>query len=79
MPADHPDFPDAIERARVNAPFLAQALERLPDLAETLSGGKIHEALEQARGAGDGVAEREKPAPSGSARHRLGVPAQPRC
>ena len=49
------DYPNAIERARTHSPFLAQALERLPELGETLAAGRIDEALAQARGAGDGA------------------------
>ena len=49
------DFGDAIERARNHAPFLADALERLPELAETLAAGRIENALAQACVAGDGA------------------------
>lgn len=43
---------DAIERARAHAPFLAKALERLPDLAALLEAGDGEAALEWARRAG---------------------------
>ncbi|HEY0327142.1 MAG TPA: bifunctional [glutamine synthetase] adenylyltransferase/[glutamine synthetase]-adenylyl-L-tyrosine phosphorylase [Allosphingosinicella sp.] len=52
---DSSDFADATERARTHAPFLAQALERLPELGETLAAGRIDEALAQARAAGEGA------------------------
>ncbi|QGN55064.1 bifunctional [glutamate--ammonia ligase]-adenylyl-L-tyrosine phosphorylase/[glutamate--ammonia-ligase] adenylyltransferase [Novosphingobium sp. Gsoil 351] len=46
-------FSDAIERARSHAPFLASALDVLPELRETLAAGRIDEALLMARAAGD--------------------------
>ncbi len=39
------DWTEAIERARVNAPFLASALERLPDIADLLARGEGEAAL----------------------------------
>ena len=51
--ADAALFSQAIARARIHAPFLADALERLPELAETLAAGKLDEALAQARTAGE--------------------------
>lgn len=47
-----PDWPGAIQRARAYAPFLADALARLPELGETLAAGRWDEALAMARGAG---------------------------
>ncbi|MCA1662032.1 MAG: glutamine-synthetase adenylyltransferase [Novosphingobium sp.] len=52
-----PDFADATERARTHAPFLANALERLPELGEALAAGRIEEALVQARAAGEGASD----------------------
>ena len=46
-------FCGAIERARRFAPFLAGALDALPDLRETLAAGRLDEALAMARAAGD--------------------------
>ena len=48
-----PDWPGAIRRARAHAPFLADALDRLPELGETLAAGRWDEALALARGAGE--------------------------
>ncbi len=47
------DWPDAIRRARRHAPFLADALDRLPELGETLAAGRLDEALIMARAAGN--------------------------
>ncbi|ALE17678.1 Glutamate-ammonia-ligase adenylyltransferase [Altererythrobacter epoxidivorans] len=47
---------DALVRARAEAPFLALALDRQPDLAGLLAGGEIEAALEWAASAGDGAA-----------------------
>ena len=46
-------FADAIGRARSHAPFLAGALEALPELRETLAAGRLDEALALARAAGE--------------------------
>ncbi len=46
------DWPDAIRRARAEAPFLCRGLDRLPDLAAMLEMGRIDEALAFARYAG---------------------------
>ncbi|MDP3675149.1 MAG: bifunctional [glutamate--ammonia ligase]-adenylyl-L-tyrosine phosphorylase/[glutamate--ammonia-ligase] adenylyltransferase [Novosphingobium sp.] len=46
-------FGRAITRARSHAPFLANALEALPELGETLAAGKLDEALAMARAAGE--------------------------
>ena len=51
--ADPPDFASAIDRAQSHAPFLADAIGRLPELAATLAAGRIDEALAQARAAGE--------------------------
>ena len=45
-------FAEAIERAARHAPFLARALEALPNLRETLATGRIDEALAMAHAAG---------------------------
>ena len=47
-----PDWTSAVARARRNAPFLAQGLERLPDLAALLVSGEGEAALAWARQAG---------------------------
>ena len=47
-----PDWTSAVARARRNAPFLAQGLERLPDLAALLVSGEGEAALDWARQAG---------------------------
>ena len=46
------DWPDALRRARAEAPFLCRGLDRLPALAELLAQGRIEEALAEARAAG---------------------------
>ena len=46
------DWPEAISRARSNAPFLAGLLDRQPELAAMLESGDAHKALELARQAG---------------------------
>lgn len=43
------DWPDAIHRARAEAPFLCRGLDRLPDLAALLETGRIEDALALAR------------------------------
>ncbi|MBO6768857.1 MAG: bifunctional [glutamine synthetase] adenylyltransferase/[glutamine synthetase]-adenylyl-L-tyrosine phosphorylase [Erythrobacter sp.] len=43
------DWTSAIDRARAHAPFLARALERLPDLAERLAAGEGEAALRLAK------------------------------
>lgn len=47
------DWDSAYRRARAHSPFLAQALERLPALAELLEAGEGEAALALARGAGE--------------------------
>jgi len=47
------DWPGALQRARAFAPFLADALERLPELGETLAAGRLDEAVAFARAAGN--------------------------
>lgn len=49
------EWQSAIDRARAHAPFLAQGLDRLPDLAALLGAGKGEEALDRARVAGAGA------------------------
>jgi glutamate-ammonia-ligase adenylyltransferase len=48
-----PDWASALHRARNHAPFLARALERLPELAELLAAGEGEAALAWARGQGE--------------------------
>ncbi|WP_209348960.1 bifunctional [glutamine synthetase] adenylyltransferase/[glutamine synthetase]-adenylyl-L-tyrosine phosphorylase [Pontixanthobacter sp. CEM42] len=52
-----PDWQSAMERARAYSPFLCNALERQPELAELLANGHGEEALEWAKQAGDGVSD----------------------
>ena len=49
------DWDIALERARAHSPFLARGLERLPELADLLSGGKGEDALSLAKLAGAGI------------------------
>ena len=49
------DWQEALERARAHAPFLANALDRLPELAALLAAGDGSGALAWARAAGAGV------------------------
>jgi glutamate-ammonia-ligase adenylyltransferase len=51
------DWADALARARANAPFLAGALDRLPDYADLLAAGEIEAALAAARRAGEGAGD----------------------
>ena len=46
------DWTGAIERARAHAPFLALAMDRLPELTAIMVGGKGEEALRIAKAAG---------------------------
>lgn len=55
--ANAPDWTRTLDLARTHAPFLARALDRLPDLAALLAQGQIEEALDRARAAGDGEAD----------------------
>jgi glutamate-ammonia-ligase adenylyltransferase len=50
-----PDWTGAIARAQAHAPFLANALERLPDLAALLAAGEGAKALARAKTAGEGI------------------------
>ncbi|WP_374407569.1 bifunctional [glutamate--ammonia ligase]-adenylyl-L-tyrosine phosphorylase/[glutamate--ammonia-ligase] adenylyltransferase [Pelagerythrobacter sp.] len=50
-----PDWPEAIARARANAPFLARALDRQPELEALLAEGDGEAALAWARQAGSGA------------------------
>ncbi len=54
-----PDWPDAISRARVHAPFLARGLDRLPELARLLEAGQAEDALLWAKAAGAGIEDVE--------------------
>lgn len=49
------DWQNALQRAKAEAPFLARALERQPELANLLVSGNIEGALEFARSAGEGA------------------------
>ncbi len=49
------DWQEALERARAHAPFLAHALDRLPELAVLLESGKGEAALAWAGAAGAGI------------------------
>lgn len=49
-----PDWAHALQRARVEAPFLARGLDRLPDLEALLAAGRIEDALAAAHKAGLG-------------------------
>lgn len=51
------DWTGAISRARAHAPYLAGALDRLPELAEILGSGDGAGALGWARAAGEGTAD----------------------
>ena len=50
-----PDWTGAIARAQAHSPFLAQGLERLPDLAALLAKGEGEAALDLAMQAGAGI------------------------
>jgi len=63
------EWQDAIGRARAHAPFLAKALERLPDLTALLEAGEGEAAMEWARAAGDGAHD----VPSALRRERLAL------
>ena len=47
------EFLNALDRARSHAPFLAGALDALPELGETLAAGQLDAALAMARAAGE--------------------------
>ena len=49
------DWTAAIERARTNAPFLAMALDRRPELAELLAAGEAEQALALAKASGQSI------------------------
>ena len=49
------DWSGAIARAEAHSPFLAQGLERLPQLAALLAGGEGEAAIELAKQAGTGI------------------------
>ena len=49
------DWYEAFKRARGHAPFLAHALDRLPELAELLAAGDGDAALAWSRAAGEGI------------------------
>ena len=51
------DWTGALDRARAHAPFLARALDRLPDLEALLRDGQIGAALHYAARAGDGAGD----------------------
>jgi glutamate-ammonia-ligase adenylyltransferase len=47
------DWNNALHRARTHAPFLARALDRLPEIAELLAAGQLDWALNRARQYGE--------------------------
>jgi len=49
------DWTGALERAQTHAPFLARAIDRLPDLVALLAAGEGEAALVAARAAGEGT------------------------
>ena len=49
------DWSDALERARMHAPYLARGLELWPDIADLLARGEGDEALAAAKAAGEGI------------------------
>ena len=51
--ANAAQFAEAIGRAQRHAPFLAGALDGLPELGETLAAGRLDEALAMAHAAGE--------------------------
>lgn len=51
------DWTSAIARAQAFSPFLADGLERLPELAALLAAGQGEEALQWAKAAGTGIAD----------------------
>ncbi len=51
--ADRADWQNALHRARSHAPFLARALERLPELSELLASGDGEAALAWAKAQGE--------------------------
>ncbi|WP_295631248.1 glutamine-synthetase adenylyltransferase, partial [Novosphingobium sp.] len=55
--ADQAGWTSAMARARAHAPFLADALDKLPDLANLLSSGLFDDALAHAKAAGHDEAE----------------------
>jgi glutamate-ammonia-ligase adenylyltransferase len=63
------EWHDAIGRARAHAPFLAKALERLPELAALLEAGDGEAAIEWARQAGEAVPD----VPTALRRERLAL------
>ena len=63
------EWQDAIGRARAHAPFLAKALDRLPELAALLEAGDGEAALAWARSAGEGASD----VPSALRRERLAL------
>ncbi len=63
------DWQDAIGRARAHAPFLAKALDRLPELTALLEAGDGEAALEWAKRAGENASD----IPSALRRERLAL------
>ncbi|RVQ67571.1 bifunctional [glutamate--ammonia ligase]-adenylyl-L-tyrosine phosphorylase/[glutamate--ammonia-ligase] adenylyltransferase [Croceicoccus ponticola] len=49
------DWPDALQRAREHAPFLADLMDKWPDLVALLAAGLGDEALDFAKSAGKGI------------------------
>ena len=54
---DQADWTGALARARSHAPFLADALDKQPELGGLLAAGKLDAAMTLARAAGDGEPE----------------------
>ncbi len=54
---ESPNFPDALERARANSPFLARLIEQRPKLAALLHAGDAEAALALARDEGEACAD----------------------
>ena len=50
-----PDWTGALERARAHAPYLATAMDRLPELTAILAAGQGEQALAWAKAAGQGI------------------------
>ena len=50
-----PDWTGALARAQAHAPFLARAMDRLPDLVALLAAGESEAALAWAKARGEGA------------------------
>ncbi len=65
----NPDWNSALERARAHAPFLASAMDRLPELTALLAAGEAEAALAWAKAAGADASE----VPTALRRERLAL------